>query len=335
MRNRDMGVVMFDVVEEILLRLDVEDLLRCKSVCKLWYSLISSDCFVQSHLNRTHKKNHGHRRRRIFLLNDCSNFCCRIIGSSNGLICISPYAAQFLVTNPSTREVKNLPTLDGVVQKNRWKLCWGFGYDFSIDDYKLVVGIRIGDHRTCFHVLTLKSNVWRLVGDVNYNTNNIASKIIISFDLSQEEFQEIPLPDDTRYVRQFFSWLGIIEECLCIFTSDYNPTWVMESYNVKQSWKMLPVFPNMKYDLRRPLNCISPYTSWSLCDDKDDKSFFGWLYLGAPIFVKSLLVRCVKSCEEKKITEKKEIFGLPDIERKVLTVGILILRPGSPFSYLG
>ncbi|GJV47629.1 putative F-box domain-containing protein [Tanacetum coccineum] len=315
MRNRDMGVVMFDVVEEILLRLDVEDLLRCKSVCKLWYSLISSPCFVQSHLNHTHKKNHGHRRRRIFflpLLNDYSTGFCRIIGSSNGLVCISPYAAHFLVTNPSTREVKNLPTLDGVVQKNRWNLCWGFGYDFSIDDYKLVVGIRNGDHRTCFHVLTLKSNVWRLVGDVNFsfnshfnngifcngalhwfmndpnNTNNIASKIIISFDLSREEFQEIPLPDDTRYVRQFFSWLGIMEECLCIFTSDYNPTWVMESYNVKQSWKMLPMVPNMKYDLRRPLNCISPYTSWSLCDDKDDTSSWGWLYLGAPIFVKSL-----------------------------------------------
>ncbi|GKE43625.1 hypothetical protein Tco_1470909, partial [Tanacetum coccineum] len=46
-------------------------------------------------------------------------------------------------------------------------------------------------------------------------------------------------------------------------------------------------------------------------------------------------VPCVKSCEEKKITQKKEIFGLPDIEKKVLTVGILILRPGRPFSYLG
>ncbi|GJT09207.1 putative RNA-directed DNA polymerase [Tanacetum coccineum] len=51
--------------------------------------------------------------------------------------------------------------------------------------------------------------------------------------------------------------------------------------------------------------------------------------------VMQLSVGCVKSCEEKKITKKKEIFELPDIERKVLTVGILILRPGSPFSYLG
>ncbi|GKB58407.1 hypothetical protein Tco_0914593 [Tanacetum coccineum] len=31
----------------------------------------------------------------------------------------------------------------------------------------------------------------------------------------------------------------------------------------------------------------------------------------------------------------REKLKLPDIERKVLTVGILILRPGSPFSYLG
>lgn len=231
--------------------------------------------------------------------------------SSNGLVCISPYAAQFLVTNPSTREVKNLATLDGVPQKYRRKLCWGFGYDFSIDDYKLVVGIRKGAHRTRFQVLTLRSNVWRLLGDVNYSfsdnftdgvfcngalhwfmndhDDNKDSKIIISFDLSLEEFKEIPQPDDTRYVCQFFSYVGIMEECLCIFTSDNNPTWVMKSYNVKQSWKMLPKDPDTKYDIRRPLKCISPLTSWSLCDDKDDQSSFGWRHVGAPIFVKSLV----------------------------------------------
>ncbi|GJX06108.1 hypothetical protein Tco_0194040 [Tanacetum coccineum] len=49
----------------------------------------------------------------------------------------------------------------------------------------------------------------------------------------------------------------------------------------------------------------------------------------------------LKSCEEKKITEKKEIFGLPDIERKVLTVWDFdfeawksVFIPGQIASYL-
>ncbi|GJY65065.1 putative RNA-directed DNA polymerase [Tanacetum coccineum] len=83
----------------------------------------------------------------------------------------------------------------------------------------------------------------------------------------------------------------------------------------------------------------------------------------ANLLLRAQKKRCVKSCEEKKITEKKEIFGVRyhpnpsavffrspeiapsdrhdfwtvafDIERKVLTVRILILRPGSPFSNPG
>ncbi|GJX10355.1 hypothetical protein Tco_0200214 [Tanacetum coccineum] len=87
-----------------------------------------------------------------------------------------------------------------------------------------------------------------------------------------------------------------------------------------------------------------------------------WMDNASDMFAKAVArEQCVKSCEEKKITEKKEIFGVryhpnhlqlvflsitgiavgssripecrfTDIERKVLTVGILILRPGSLFS---
>ncbi|XP_076891844.1 F-box/kelch-repeat protein At3g23880-like isoform X1 [Bidens hawaiensis] len=39
-----------DIVVRILLRLPVESLLRCKSVCKSWHSLISNPRFIKSHL---------------------------------------------------------------------------------------------------------------------------------------------------------------------------------------------------------------------------------------------------------------------------------------------
>ncbi|KAJ0617152.1 putative F-box domain-containing protein [Helianthus annuus] len=60
-------VVNEDVVEQILIELDVKDLIRFKTVCKSWHSLITSPRFVNRHLIRSHNKDRnnkeiGHRR---------------------------------------------------------------------------------------------------------------------------------------------------------------------------------------------------------------------------------------------------------------------------------
>lgn len=89
--------VVFDVVEQILVKLDVIDLIRCKNVCKSWRSLISSHRFIKAHLNHTYNNDNkqvGHRRmimsgiqhpmkisqESLYYLD--SN---HIVGSSNGL----------------------------------------------------------------------------------------------------------------------------------------------------------------------------------------------------------------------------------------------------------
>nr|GEX38003.1 hypothetical protein [Tanacetum cinerariifolium] len=51
-----------DIVEEILLRLQVIDLVRCKSDCKSRNSLISSDLFGKSQLKRQHSNEIGDTR---------------------------------------------------------------------------------------------------------------------------------------------------------------------------------------------------------------------------------------------------------------------------------
>ncbi|GJZ01070.1 putative F-box domain-containing protein, partial [Tanacetum coccineum] len=107
-------MVVLDVVEEILSRLLVKDLLLCKSICKSWYSLISSPSFVETH---------------------CKFMCNK--ESSNGLVCIyTGCENRIIVTNPFTREFRELaqPPVDfqGHAQ------CTGFGYDSSTDDYKVV-----------------------------------------------------------------------------------------------------------------------------------------------------------------------------------------------------
>nr|GEW90445.1 hypothetical protein [Tanacetum cinerariifolium] len=82
-----------DIDEDILLRLEVNDLIRCKGVCKSWYSLISSGCFVKSQLNNNVRKkvdNNEIGDTRITALT-CTSMCCidrrrecQVVGSSNG-----------------------------------------------------------------------------------------------------------------------------------------------------------------------------------------------------------------------------------------------------------
>ncbi|GKC08755.1 putative F-box domain-containing protein, partial [Tanacetum coccineum] len=249
--------LIIDLVEDILMRLDVEDLIRCKSVCKSWFSFITS--------SRTSPHNLAYIA-----------YGWQIIGSSNGLVCVSPVDAQVLVTNPSTREVKKLqpPPEFPNISMDREFLCWGFGHDSFIDDYKVVMGIKMGKTGTLFQVLSLKLNTWKVVKHVKFkiasgrfgilwngalhwfmkDVNN-RQIVLLSFDLSREEFREIPQPDDSRYVCDYFNYVGIVDECLCTYRN-YHPyhSWAMKNYNDKDSWELLPDdFEMNKYDVAHTL----------------------------------------------------------------------------------
>ncbi|GJR53971.1 ribonuclease H-like domain-containing protein [Tanacetum coccineum] len=126
------------------------------------------------------------------------------------------------------------------------------------------------DDGTLVQILSLKSNVWEVFGHVNYsfhdskpgilfngalywfcyNANDIKNVFIVSFDLAKEQFIEIPQPDDKRYVWSWHNQLGILNDNLCIFDqhNDGRPyrIWVMKSYNVKRSWKLLALSVQMK-----------------------------------------------------------------------------------------
>ncbi|XP_035835069.1 F-box/kelch-repeat protein At3g23880-like isoform X2 [Helianthus annuus] len=318
-----MAELALDVVERILPLLDVKDIIRCKSVCKSWRSVILSLRFVKAHLNNAYtndRNNHelGHRRvclRGIrgedswFLLD-----YIHIVGSCNGLLCVSPIGVKFVVINPSTREHKKLPTppFQPHVHKlamTREVACWGFGYDSSSDDYKVIAGFmkKFDSKRTSFLVLTLKSNTWKVIGQVKYSiyegrsgvfyggalhwfmTHKNLKKVIISLDLSTEEFKEIPMPD--VYMLYFDSYrLGVIEECLCIY-SIRSPLstkkWVMKN----NKWELyIDNHCQTKYDVAHyfPIRKESHMTSRYYVDDGTPVPINGD-YIRASIFVKSLV----------------------------------------------
>ncbi|KAJ0941567.1 putative F-box domain, galactose oxidase/kelch, beta-propeller, F-box associated interaction [Helianthus annuus] len=310
-----------DLVEQILIRLDVKDLIRFKTVCKSWHSLITSLGFLSRHLNRSYNEYNnifGYTSQRIVLSATCDH---RLVGSSNGLVCIiiiSEFSCNVLVCNPSTREVRQLRPYSRLISSPL--SCWGFGYDSSRDDYTVFVGARKGENQTCFQVLSLKSNVWRVIGEVKYTFMTTAGilcngalhwivedqnnkKLIISYDLSKEEFKEIPQPEDPRYECAFRSYLGIVKECLCIYrrrrySQVVHDICLMKKYNVKESWEPLPHDREINYEhVHREINWEYVHELTAPREDEDyilpQTSCYtihvGWDYISIPIFVPSLV----------------------------------------------
>ncbi|KAJ0617143.1 putative galactose oxidase/kelch, beta-propeller, F-box associated interaction [Helianthus annuus] len=308
-----------DVVEQILIAFDVKDLLRYKAACKSWYSLIKSPWFINLHLNRNYQRDRDNNRlayRRITSRDSGFQNHHRVVGSFNGLVCVISRAARYgsdvLVGNPLTGEVRQLtpPPSDGAAE-----LCWGFGYDSRTDDYKVILGSHEDDDHTCFQVFSLKSNTWRVIELVEHSRfrivygvlfdgslywivleNNHTKKYIISYDISKEVFEEIPLPEDAG---DGDSYLGVINNCLCIYERKAQHPfsiciWLMTKHDDhKPSWVELkrPLWGDsqQKYDLVHLLSpglgCKDYDASWS----SRASQFNCWEHMDAPTYVQSLV----------------------------------------------
>ncbi|XP_076945330.1 F-box protein CPR1-like [Bidens hawaiensis] len=285
-----------DVVEQILIALDANDLIRYKSVCKAWYSLITSPRFVKRHLNHSYNKDYSNNKlghRRVSLSIDSDSF--NLVGSSNGLVCMKYFRNKLIVGNPLTRELRQLAYPTYISESSR---CWGFGYDSSSDDYKVILGVLTSvNRRTSFWLLSLTSNAWRDIGVENYGLfdsrvgvlyngalhwiacDHHNNRLIVSFDLSKEEFKEIHLPNDTIYYRK----LGIIKECLCVFG---RGAWWMKKYNVKEQWEFVKFLheDEMNYDIVHTLRLKLQNNDKVLLDSSASKYHLRD-YVSTPVFV--------------------------------------------------
>ncbi|XP_026409015.1 F-box protein CPR1-like [Papaver somniferum] len=152
-----MSSIIQDVYYEVFIRLPVESLLLCRSVCKSWVSIISSPAFVKYHLDFNSKNTP-----RLIYQNPERNFCisssksekdvgcpsfkdpsCDIdlLGSCNGLVCLRfGYNGGLLcVWNPATRQCSKIPRSPNGVPKPEINNTYAFGYDYKIGDYRLLI----------------------------------------------------------------------------------------------------------------------------------------------------------------------------------------------------
>ncbi|KAK6160216.1 hypothetical protein DH2020_003597 [Rehmannia glutinosa] len=185
-----------DIFQEILSRLPVKTLMRFKSVCKSWKTLISDPNFSKLHLEKSVDQN----RTRFMFLHDyfqCtlayappdgtsetnnkpintneSNGCVDFLASCNGLFCVGNAKDEIFLWNPSTIESKKIP--GSKIEFPRFSNCtwasvfFGLGYDSTSDDYKLVRVSMFDTEKfqTEVKIYSRNNNTWKRIRDFPYD----------------------------------------------------------------------------------------------------------------------------------------------------------------------
>ncbi|KAK8995426.1 hypothetical protein V6N11_069859 [Hibiscus sabdariffa] len=203
----------------------------------------------------------GYKRLKSFWV---STMHGKLVASSNGLLCFCNSSAIH-ICNPLTRDSVELPKLSsdpaelGIV---------GFGFSPTTKEYKVLdiiyqrKGLRSDSHLAPFQskvrIFTHGDSQWRSLGMAPYQFIGRQSQVtvsgrlhwisqpgedlmkdrIISFDLTAEQFQAVPLADHVTLNRRFFE-LVALRGHLCVAASNAScglDIWVMKEYNVKESW---------------------------------------------------------------------------------------------------
>ncbi|XP_027120326.1 F-box protein CPR1-like [Coffea arabica] len=226
---------------------------------------------------------------------------CEILGSCNGLVCLGLLAASWpvkiILLNPLTQKQWQLPPFSfySLAEFKTSYYEFGFGYDEDSDDYKLVVLTEC--RRPSFELIyesfheimaySLKSNSWRKIKDSPFQAltnphqrNGVFAgnalhwimldrashaPFIAAFDLSTEQFFDLPMPEYEDYNIDRGITLGSLDGCLStVFHIKFDPCiqvhlWVMKDYGIKDSWTKynvrLPIWGN--WNFATPVACLN------------------------------------------------------------------------------
>nr|XP_023888156.1 F-box/kelch-repeat protein At3g06240-like [Quercus suber] len=204
---------------------------------------------------------------------------CDMVGSCNGLVCLtqrenlSTTSDAIYLWNPSIRKFKRLP--DSCSSGKRFWFSTGFAYESKTNDYKVV---KLWGTPVVAEVYTLSSDSWRKV-EISLRSKVVVSRIvpypfplffsgalhwfayhsegerkfldpttILSFDVNNEKFREMALPDGDKLIEQYlFVFKGNLAFISCGYPENDEGLqsdlqcfiWVMRDYGVDESWNKL------------------------------------------------------------------------------------------------
>ncbi|OQU89600.1 hypothetical protein SORBI_3002G221300 [Sorghum bicolor] len=198
---RTVACIPDDVIFNILSQLPTKSVIRCKSVCKAWLTIISSEHFIRAHLDfsRVRSTTLVVSRRYMGWQHEGMDSTCmgfyRYIGGSkveivhsqdipkgiglwatpshcDGLILVSTEKQVTVVCNPATREFVKLPKgSDSISSIHKSRA--GFGFDPCSNKYKAArffyeTGNEKSETVCRFEVHTLGTSTWRRTADPPY-----------------------------------------------------------------------------------------------------------------------------------------------------------------------
>ena len=318
---------------DIHLRLPVKSIVRFRCVCKSWCTLFDDPDFISMHLRQASANSNGRllfkhlssSEQEIYSLRSNIAFAevsrlevpvpsktdyYQIVGSSNGLICLteSNFKGSYLslntfLWNPAIREFQTLPKYH-INNFTSPLMVVGLGFAFHpvINDYKVVRIVYFMRNKTSeADVYSLRTGSWREV-DANiccYIHSNVSrtfingalhwlagkknemdntDNLILSFDMAKDVFKEMMLPD--------FGYDGLIRKCLAdykgslsvLFYDAYHSNencdvWVMEEYGVAKSW-------TKHFTIRHEIEIIIPFEFFdngeAILQKKKSGGFISW-----------------------------------------------------------
>ncbi|XP_041004494.1 F-box/kelch-repeat protein At3g06240-like [Juglans microcarpa x Juglans regia] len=174
-----------------------------------------------------------------------------VFGPCNGILCLFGVPAErndgdddrgprdgLVLWNPATRESKALPIIQRPAEMpTTFSFCFGFGLDPNTGDLKVIRILNFNFLRCQVEVYNLSTDSWRVINtsvNPNYRINSprfpsylngvhywwacerggSGHRLMLSFDMSNEVFQEIALPPLTK--RPSFEAIAVINDSVAL-----------------------------------------------------------------------------------------------------------------------
>lgn len=227
------------------------------------------------------------------LMNFLPTFSCLmpefdVVASCDGVLCLldSLFGNKLSLYNPLTNCFKQLPKPPKYPNQEEEAVI-GFGFLQKTKEFKVVQFVNKPFSISKVLILTLGSSGWREIGQVAYHFVQCTSQVfvnerlhwltqphkyrrshysspLVSFDLANEVFEEVPKPS-CEALNKYEYHLLVIKGCLsaAFFCKRGKlEIWVMKSYGVKESWskeysigkhvpKGINLRENVEWDWRR------------------------------------------------------------------------------------
>ncbi|GAV82449.1 F-box domain-containing protein [Cephalotus follicularis] len=290
-----------ELLVNVLSRLPLKNIGQCTCVSKSWESLITSPTFITTHLSLSlenssnnpplvilrrwsDKNGVGSPKKEHYSLHFDSesfpkyqdlyfpfqslNFHLRIVGSCNGVVCLSDnigiYTCTFILWNPSINKYLFLPSPIVTYTTNgpsKFSIGLGFGFDSCSNDYKVVrlsfIDNDCGIYKAppIVEVYSLNTGFWRIIsakapsleisglhytqafvhGAVHWLGTRMNKKgfsnVTLLFDMGNEAIRTMKLPDSLLATSSMCLSIAVFGGSLSVLCID-NYMWGVEACSI-------------------------------------------------------------------------------------------------------